>query len=164
MPRTEITGDQVRDETITGDDVQDGSLGRDDLNITSTGKAVVRKVIAGDLISIDSTGVDAGTGDVTVNFISSEHRSLDQLVHGLAESNYYEITRSGNQVSNETWWVDSDKLVKIREIDYTYSGGFVTQIVTKQYDSGGDLIVGETLTETISRTGTVVTDITAVLT
>jgi hypothetical protein len=47
--------------------VKDGSINRDDLDITTPTKAVVRKIIAGTNITISETGVDAGTGDVTIN-------------------------------------------------------------------------------------------------
>jgi hypothetical protein len=57
VARTQITGDQVKDATIQ----------RKDLDVTTTGQAVATKVVAGDNISISSTGVDSGTGDVTVS-------------------------------------------------------------------------------------------------
>jgi hypothetical protein len=57
MPVTQLTGSQIKDETIT----------RDDLNVSTAGKAVIRKVIAGSGISLLFTGVDSGTGDVTIN-------------------------------------------------------------------------------------------------
>lgn len=44
-----------------------GSVERTDLNTTSAGKAVVAKIIAGTNITISQTGVDNGTGDVTIN-------------------------------------------------------------------------------------------------
>jgi len=171
MPRTGITGDQVQDETLTGDDISDGTLYRQDLNITSTGKAVVRKVLAGSDINISYTGIDPGTGDVTISFNSStggittaQHRNLDQLVHEIAETFYYEVTRTTGKVSNETWWTTSGKTKKIRSIDYTYAGNLITQIVTKQYDSNGNTIVGETLTETYNYSGQNINSITSVLT
>jgi hypothetical protein len=40
---------------------------RDDLDVTTSTKAVIAKVIQGSGVSISSTGVDSGTGDVTVN-------------------------------------------------------------------------------------------------
>lgn len=43
------------------------SLTRDDVDTSTTTKALITKVIAGTNISISSTGVDAGTGDVTIN-------------------------------------------------------------------------------------------------
>jgi len=169
MPRTEITGDQVRDATLTGDDVQDGSIVRADLNTTSTGKAVVRKIIAGTSIDIAYDGADSGTGDVTINLSSTgyldsnDHRALDQLVHVIAETSYYEIIRSGIQITKEIWWTDAGKTKKIREIEYTYFGAFVSQIITKQYDSNGNVITGETLTEIITRSGSNIASVAAVL-
>lgn len=53
---------QVRSQQI-----EDGGVTRDDLNTTTTTKAVVTKIIQGANCSISSTGVDSGTGDVTVN-------------------------------------------------------------------------------------------------
>lgn len=47
--------------------IQAGSITRGDLNTTLTGSAVIAKIISGTSISITSTGVDAGTGDVTIN-------------------------------------------------------------------------------------------------
>lgn len=44
------------------------AVNRDDLDVTTTTKAVVVKVIAGTNVTLGSTGVDAGTGDVTVNW------------------------------------------------------------------------------------------------
>lgn len=57
MPRTNVGGEQIRDETIK----------RPDLNVSETGKAVITKVIAGVGCTTSETGVDPGTGDVTVN-------------------------------------------------------------------------------------------------
>lgn len=45
----------------------DGSVQRDDLDVSTSGQALLRKLIAGVGISLTSTGADAGTGDVTVN-------------------------------------------------------------------------------------------------
>lgn len=56
MARTQITGQQVGDGTVQ----------RADLDVSTSGSAVIRKVIAGTGISLVSTGPDAGTGDVTI--------------------------------------------------------------------------------------------------
>lgn len=58
MAKTEITGDQILDGAVT----------RDDLDAITSGQAVIRKVIAGTNVTLSWTGVDEGTGDVTVNF------------------------------------------------------------------------------------------------
>jgi len=167
MARTGITGEQIQDGTVTGEDVEDGTLYRQDLNITSTGKAVVRKVTTSSGLVISYTGVDAGTGDVVIAISTSggltdiTHRLLDQLVHDIAETSYYEITRSGVQVTSEIWWTDSGKTKKIRSIDYTYTGSKVTQSITKQYDTLGN--VCETLTESYTYIGSNIVSINSIL-
>lgn len=57
MSTTEIKSSQIKD----------GEVKRADLNTATSGSAVVRKLVAGTGITLDSTGADAGTGDVTVN-------------------------------------------------------------------------------------------------
>jgi hypothetical protein len=49
------------------DQILAGSVGRASMNTATTGQALITKVIAGTGVSLSSTGVDAGTGDVTVN-------------------------------------------------------------------------------------------------
>lgn len=74
---------------LTGGQVKDGSVQKVDLDTTTTGQAVITKVIAGTSISISSTGVDAGTGDVTVNLggtVASDISSLQSSVSGKADS------------------------------------------------------------------------------
>lgn len=44
-----------------------GNVQRSDFDITTTGQAIITKVIAGTNITISSSGVDSGTGDVTIN-------------------------------------------------------------------------------------------------
>lgn len=43
------------------------AVNKDDIDTTTTTKALITKVIAGTNITISSTGVDTGTGDVTIN-------------------------------------------------------------------------------------------------
>ena len=52
---------------LRGRQILDGDVLRNDLNITTSGSAVIRRIIAGTNITISSTGVDTGTGDVTIN-------------------------------------------------------------------------------------------------
>jgi len=167
MARTQIDGDQIQSETIDESEIRNQGVWAEDLNTTSTGHAVVRKVLTSSGLTLSYTGVDAGTGDVVLTvstgYVATMHRPLDQLVHSIAETSFYEVVRSGSYILKEIWWASSGKTIKIREIDYTYSGAFVTQMVTKQYDSLGNLITGEILTETITRTGVHVDSITSVL-
>lgn len=57
MPRTQISSNDIGDECVK----------RDDLNETTPGQAVTKRIIAGVGININETGVDTGTGDVTIN-------------------------------------------------------------------------------------------------
>jgi hypothetical protein len=57
MSRTQIPGAQILD----------GSVQRVDLDAVTAGQAVIKKIVAGTNVTITSTGVDAGTGDVTIN-------------------------------------------------------------------------------------------------
>lgn len=52
---------------LRGRQILDGDVTRADLNTTTASQAVITRLIAGNNISITSTGVDSGTGDVTVN-------------------------------------------------------------------------------------------------
>jgi len=54
-------------QLLTGNQIKDYSLSRDDMNTSIPGKALITKVIAGPGTSISSTGVDEGTGDVTIS-------------------------------------------------------------------------------------------------
>ncbi len=56
---------------LRGRQILDGDVFRNDLNTTTSGSAVITKIIAGTNITISSTGVDAGTGDVTINATAS---------------------------------------------------------------------------------------------
>jgi len=51
---------------LSSENYGQGLTKRDDLNIDELGSAVIRKVLAGPGIRLVSTGVDAGTGDVTI--------------------------------------------------------------------------------------------------
>lgn len=117
---------------------------------------------AGALKGRDSVGIfnlRSGTG-----ISEGVHRSLDQLVHEIAEDSFDEFNYTGNRVDSIITWTDSGKTQKIREQTFAYSGNQVTTIVMKQYDGAGTLIVGETLTETFAYSGSKVISITRVLT
>lgn len=51
--------------------VADGSIYKEDLNTTDTGHAVVTKIKAGTNVQLVSSGVDSGTGEVTINVSST---------------------------------------------------------------------------------------------
>lgn len=52
---------------VRGKQLKDGDIGREDLNVDTSGRSVVRKIIGGTNVNLTATGVDAGTGDVTIN-------------------------------------------------------------------------------------------------
>lgn len=69
MSATQFTTRQLGSNSVT----------RDDIDITTTTKALIAKIVAGTNITISSTGVDAGTGDVTINAASSSAPTLSTL-------------------------------------------------------------------------------------
>jgi len=81
----------------------------------------------------------------------AQHKGLDQLVHELAESCYYEVTYgSGSRVDAETWWTTAAKLIKVRETTYTYSSGKAATETIRQYDGTGTLVATLVITYTYS--------------
>jgi len=94
------------------------------------------------------------TGD-----LANVHRTYDQLVHDISENSFREIVRdSEGIVTDIIVYTDATKTTKIREQNISRASGLISQIVTQQYDAGGS--VSETQTETISRTGGLIDDIT----
>ena len=117
---------------------------------------------AGALKGRDSAGVfdlRSGTG-----ISEAGHRSLDQLVHEIAEDSHTQVTRVAGQVTNITVWTDSGETVKIRETIITRSAGKVATIQSIQYDGAGIAIVGEDYTQTVNRVSGRVDSIDGVLT
>lgn len=106
--------------------------------------------------------ISNGSGGITEN----QHRSIDQLVHAIAEDSYYEIEYNGTytwRVDKEIWYTDSGKTTKIREIIYSYTSIWkYSAIVLKQYDGTGTL--EETLTGTVVYSDIFIDNITWVLT
>ena len=75
MGRTEIRSQQIKDADVK----------REDLDVTTVGKAVIAKLIAGTGVNLTSTGADAGTGDVTIS--STIPRTVTKVV-GSSEADY----------------------------------------------------------------------------
>lgn len=68
MGRTELGGRQIKDHSVQNVD----------LDITTTGLAVITKLQAGTNITLDSTGIDDGTGVVTINSNSSSKTWIEK--------------------------------------------------------------------------------------
>ena len=105
-------------------------------------------------------GIGAGSGGIS----SLEHEGLDTLPHAIAEDFFQEVTSASGLVTAVIWWTDSGKTRKIREVLTTYASALPSVVVTKQYDAAGALINGQTLTETITRSGGLITSIDGVTT
>lgn len=50
--------------------IKDADIIRDDVNTTTSGSALITKAVSGTGVSLSSTGIDAGTGDVTIALAS----------------------------------------------------------------------------------------------
>ena len=74
MPSSGVRSSQIRD----------GEVWRDDLNTTTPGQAVVRKIIAGTGVNISETGVDTGTGDVTISVPTTQNTQPRTVTSTLA--------------------------------------------------------------------------------
>lgn len=120
------------------------------------------RYVSGDFVGKTPGGVVSLTSGTGLS--EGAHRGLDQLVHEIAEDSYEEFTYSGSKVTSIVNWTDSGKTQKIREQLFTYTGNKVNTIVTKQYDGAGALIVGETMTETFTYSGSSISNIDRVMT
>lgn len=98
-----------------------GNVQRNDLDITTTGEAIIRKVVAGTGISLSSTGVDAGTGDVTINAPTTIG---DTVTSGTAGSLLY-LGTSGVLAQDNTYlqYNPTSKTLKLRDAAYVTSAG-----------------------------------------
>jgi hypothetical protein len=115
----------------------------------------------GSFVFRDATGdFDPRTGGGGLTPVS--HATLDQLVHDIAESSYFEVSRSAGRVSGVAYYTDATKTTPIRDVTVTRTAGLVSSIVVRQYDGAGS--VAETLTGAITRSFGRVTSIVWVLT
>lgn len=70
--------------------------------------------------------------------LSEEHRAYDHLVHLIAETCYYEVTRAAGRVTDEEWWTDDQKTTRVRRVNYTRTAGRVTREYWIQSDASGN--------------------------
>jgi len=157
MTRTQVKGTQILDNDLTTDDIKDHTIVRADIN-TSSSTGLITDLQTSTGLKQTYTGSFSGTGTVTIaldeevtGLTITGHRSLDQLVHEIAEDTYCEIGRTDGRVSSVIYYTDSDKSIKIREINYTRTSGRISQIAITHYNSEGNPITGETYTGLITR-------------
>ncbi len=91
-PQQQIVGSQ---QIITG------SVGRSQLNIITPNQAVIRRLIAGLGIGLSSTGIDSGTGDVSV-FVTGTFFTESQI-ENIAQS----VVDSTSLIPRDGWIADS---------------------------------------------------------
>lgn len=134
----------------------------------TTAGYLLAKLVAGTSITLtevndggnETIRIDAATGSAaTDGYLKEEdHRPLDELVHLISEDSYEEVIYdAANKVSSMIIYTDSGKTTKIREEQYTYSSGKVSQILSIQYDSSG--VEVERMTEDFTYSGIKVTSI-----
>ena len=134
MPKTRITGVEILD----------GSIQRVDLDTTTTGLAVITKAVSSSDIVLSSTGVDAGTGDVTFTLnptaVSPGSYGGETSVATFTVDEKGRLTAAGataiaitfSQVTNLSTWPGSGDLVTLgtvttgvwngSTISYAYGG------------------------------------------
>jgi len=81
---------------------------------------------------------------------SADHENINSLVHNISENCYITISRTLEKVTNITIWKTPAQLIKIRELNISRTNGKLSQVVAKQYDEAGLLLI--TLTGSITRT------------
>lgn len=130
---------------------------------TTSGMIEIYHPVGASLVGIEDTNFDiiAGTDLQTViddiddhlnlRLTISGHRYLDELVHDIAESSYEEYTYTDGKITALTVWTNTDKTIKIREEQYSYTGSNIDEIIIIQYDATGIEI--ERITEIITRQG-----------
>lgn len=84
--------------------------------------------------------LDSADTQIDNNIDPTKHQNLDQLVHGVAENSYTEMTYSGEYVTKEVIWQSSNKTTKIREYTYTWRNRLLTQASVTQYDANGNAV------------------------
>jgi hypothetical protein len=122
---------------IGGSLIENSSVGRSDINTTTSGEALITKLLVNSPLTISSTGVNSGTGDVTIGFNSANFVTSFNTRTGA-------ITLTGTDVINALGYtpVSGDTYV-----------GTVTSITAGTGLSGGTI----TASGTISLANTAVT-------
>ena len=122
---------------IGGSLIENSSVGRSDVNTSTSGEALITKVLVNSPLTISSTGVNSGTGDVTLGFNSANFVTSFNTRTG-------SITLTGTDVINALGYtpVSGDQYL-----------GTVTSITAGTGLSGGTI----TTSGTISLANTAVT-------
>ncbi len=105
---------------------------RQDLNVISPGHAVIRKIIAGSNIELTYTGIDPGTGDVTISYVPSSSSPNPNVVlfnntgsgnsSGSSYNGSQSITISYNSIGAQG---ESPSLTSLTNLVYSGTTAFV---------------------------------------
>lgn len=98
---------------LTGKQIGDGTVQRADLDTTTAGSSLIRKIIAGLGFSATSTGVDAGTGDVTLNLKTA-------AVFGAATLTNNTVATTETVIAK--WSIPANSLAALDNLDITING------------------------------------------
>lgn len=90
----------------------------------------------------------------------AQHEALFTLTHQIVSSTYDVVTYANNKIDNFTTWADSSQTRKVREEQVSYSGNFVSQVISIQYNSLG--VIQNVVTESIGYVGSLISSVTRV--
>jgi len=68
--------------TVRGAQIRDATVQRVDVDVATVGQSLVRKLVQGNHMTLTSTGADAGTGDVTVDWDEQGTNTNDNATAG----------------------------------------------------------------------------------
>ena len=152
LPVFELDDIQASDDLVN-------NIQNDNLLLSEDGMNTLSKQDSIDwLTAVSQQQLDDVTGGSGIT--PSQHRLLDQLVHDIAETSYYEPVYDVTypwRVNSETYYTDNGKSTIIRELLYTYTDIWkYNTIVVKQWNGGA---VTETLTGTVTYSGVYISNI-----
>jgi hypothetical protein len=122
MGRSSLNLDQIK--ILDGEHIKDGTITVDDLNTTIPNKAVITKIEAGSNISISSTGIDNGTGVVTINSSTFTHIQSNPsnewaINHNLGKFPSVTVVDSAlSVITGDIKYIDENNII------ISFSGGF----------------------------------------
>lgn len=125
---------EVKQESVSHLHLKNDSIWREDLNTTILGQAVITKVLPGNNMSFTSTGVEEGTGEVTLH-ANATISSVDEKVKTSStdtQSGYLldKIEGSANIILTET--TSTPKKVKFELAPQNSSVRYISQLFSRE--------------------------------
>jgi hypothetical protein len=125
-------------------------VGIDTTGFTHSAESTVQTVLADFDTAISGGGIT-----------EEQHEALDTLAHEIVETSFDEVLYTGSRATGYIVWTDASKTKKIREEEYIYTGGKITQMIYRQYDGTG--VLKKTITEDYTYSGSNVSTVTRVI-